>query len=174
MFSDVNRPTSFPDAYMYDIRDDLVGLAVSGNTVFALTTGYPWAITGTAPESMSPNVLSSPQGCVSARSICVMDGSVFYASQDGICLLSPSSATVSVITEKHFGKDEWAALNPSSCIMESYDGCLHCWFTLAGSERRGYIIDLRETAAAVTTHDEQAKAVCADVVSDSLYFVRAL
>lgn len=175
MFSDVNLPTSWPDAYRYDIRDDLMGLAVAGNTVFALTKGYPWSLSGTAPESMTPTVLSSPQACVSARSICVMDGAVFYASQDGICMLSPSSdypTQVPVITEKHFGKREWEALNPSSCIMGAYDGALHAWFTLESGLRQGYIIDIGEGVSAVTTHDEQAKAVFYDAETDGLYYVR--
>ena len=172
MFSDVDRPTSWPDAYMYDIKDDFVGLAVCGNTVFVMTTGFPWAISGTAPESMSPAVMATAQGCVSDRSICVMEGVAFYASQDGICMLSAENATASVITEKYFSKREWNALNPSSCIMEAYDGALHAWFTLASGARAGYIIDIGEGVSAITTHDEQAKAVFYDVEGDALYYVR--
>ena len=172
MFSDVDRPTSWPDAYMYDIKDDFVGLAVCGNTVFVMTTGFPWAISGTAPESMSPAVMATAQGCVSDRSICVMDGVAFYASQDGICMLSSESLTAPVITEKYFSKREWEALNPSTCIMEAYDGALHAWFTLADGTRQGYIIDIGEGVSAITTHDEQAKAVCYDPATDGLYYVR--
>ena len=175
MFSDVNKPTSWPDAYMYDIRDNIVGLAVAGNTVYALTDGYPWALSGSAPESMTPTVLSSPQACVSSRSICIMDGAAFYASQDGICMLSQSSGyplLVPVITEKYFSKREWEALNPSSCIMDTYDGALHAWFTLDNGLRQGYVIDLGEGVSAITTHDEQAKAVLYDPNSDGLYYVR--
>lgn len=175
MFSDVNNPTSWPDSYMYDIRDNIVGLAVAGNTVYALTDGYPWALSGSAPESMTPTVLSSPQACVSARSICIMDGAVFYASQDGICMLSASSdypVLVPVITEKYFSKREWDSLNPSSCIMDTYDGALHAWFTLDNGLRQGYVIDLGEGVSAITTHDEQAKAVLYDPNSDGLYYVR--
>ena len=177
MFSDVNRPTSWIDAYKYDVRDDLVGLAVTGNTVFALTSGFPWSISGTAPESMSPSVMTSPQACVSARSICVMGGAAFYASQDGICMLSPYSdypMLVPVITEKYFGKREWDALNPSSCIMDSYDGALHAWFTLTGGTRIGYIFDIGEGVSAITTHDEQAQSVFYDVETDGMYYVRSI
>ena len=177
MFSDVNKPTSWPDAYMVDVRDDIVGLAVTGNTVWVMTKGYPWALTGTSPEAMTPSVLSSPQACASSRSICVMDGSVFYASQDGICMLSQSSGyplLVPVITEKFFGKREWEALNPSSCIMDTYDGALHAWFTLDNGLRQGYVIDLGEGVSAITTHDEQAKAVLYDANSDGLYYVRGI
>jgi hypothetical protein len=171
MFSDVNRPTSWPTAYRYDIRDDIMGIAVSGNTVFALTNGYPWSITGTAPESMSVSSLSSPQSCVSSRSICVMAGSVFYASNDGICMLRPGEDVI-VLTEKYFSKREWELLNPSTCIMDTYDGALYCWFTLTTGVRQGYIIALGEGVSAITTHNEQAKAVMYDAQTDSLYYVR--
>jgi hypothetical protein len=173
MFSDVNRPTSWPTEYQYDIRDDIVGLAVAGNTVFVLTEGSPWALTGTAPESMSASSLSSPQACVSSRSICVMSGSVFYASADGICMLRPGSDLV-VLTDKYFSKREWELLNPSTCIMDTYDGALYCWFTDSTGARKGYIIALGEGIAAITTHDEQAKAVYYDAKTDGLYYVRAI
>ena len=172
MFSEINRPYSWPDAYMYDIREDFVGLAVSGNSVFVATTGLPSVISGTAPESMSVSLLASPQGCVSPKSICVSDGAVFYASQDGVCMWSEGSAGVTVITEKYFSKDDWNDLNPSSCMMEVYDSALICWFKRKTGEQVGYILDLREGLAAITTHDERAVAICKDVVTDGLYFVK--
>ena len=175
MFSDVNRPSSWPTDYMYDVHADIVGFAVIGNTVFAFTKGYPEAITGTAPESMSPAVLSSPQACVSARSICVMDNAAFYASADGICMVSPANiGTVTVMSEKYFSKREWEALNPETCVMDTYDGALHAWFTLDSGVRQGYIFDIKEGASALTTHDEEAKALFYDVRSDSLYYVREI
>ncbi|MFA6690311.1 MAG: hypothetical protein WCS18_12645, partial [Sphaerochaetaceae bacterium] len=177
MFSDVDRPTSWPIDYMYDVRDDVVALAVAGNTVFALTEGYTWAFTGTGPEAMSPCILSTPQACISARSVCVLDGAVFYASQDGVCMASSAAdyaGTVSVITKKYFSKREWEALNPSTCVMDTYDGALYAWFTLTNGVRQGYMFDLSEGASALVTHDEQAKALFYDVRSDNLYYTRSI
>lgn len=170
-FSEVNLPTSWPDSYAYSVHDDVVGLGVTLNSVFVLTRGMPWVLTGTAPESMSASVLASPQGCVSKRSICVMDGSVFYASADGICMLQDGVSTVTVVTGNVFSKREWSDLKPSSCIMVPYDGALHFWF-LDRSDAGGYIINFRDGKAAVTTNDEVAKAVCVDPVTDKLYFIR--
>jgi hypothetical protein len=173
MFSDVDRPTSWPDAFRYDIHDDFVGLAVASNSVFVMTDGSPWVVSGAAPESMTVSVMASPQACVSARSICVMEGAVFYASNNGICMLSESNTqTATVITEKFFGEREWEALNPSSCIMESYGKALYCWFTLASGVKQGYVIEVGEGTVVITTHDEQAKAVCRGDETDSLYYVR--
>lgn len=174
-FSDVDRPYSWPLDYAYDVHEDIVGLTVVGNTVFVMTEGYPEAFTGTGPESMTPSVLASPQACVSARSICVLDGGAFYASKDGICMLSSASAvSVPVISEKYFSKREWELLNPETCLMDTYDGALMAWFTLDSGVRQGYIFDIREGASALMTHDEEAQAIFYDVRSDNLYYVREI
>jgi len=174
MFSETNMPTSFPDAYMMDVQDDIVCIAVAGNTVYALTEGFPCAYSGTSPDAISETPIKIPQSCVSSRSACVMESAVFYASHDGIVMLSPSLGdTAQVITEKHFSKREWMALNPASCVMGVYDGAIHAWFTPEGAAPQGYVIDLREGAAAITTHDEVAKAVHYDPLDDTLYYVRS-
>jgi hypothetical protein len=102
-----------------------------------------------------------------------MNGAVFYASADGVCMLQDGVSTVTVVTAEIFSKREWAALVPSSCIMASYDGALHLWFRESPDLfARGYIINFSDGKAAVTTNDEVAKAVCVDPVTDKLYFVR--
>jgi len=172
-FSEVSIPCSWPDLYAYSVHDDIVGLGVTLNTVFVLTKGMPWAITGTAPESMTPTMLASQQGCVSSRSICTMDGAVFYASADGVCVLRDGVTTVQVVTSGIFSKREWSALKPQSCVMEAYDGALHLWFLdPASAAGGGYIVNFNDGNAAVTTNDEVAKAVCVDPVTDKLYYVR--
>lgn len=175
MFTAQGYPTTWPLDYRYDVRDPLVGIAVCGNSVIALTTGAPWLLSGTAPGSMSASVLQSEQACVSPHSVCVMDGAAFYASADGICMVAPSGnypMLVQNVTEKLFGKREWAALNPSTCVMQPYDGALHAWFTLADGSNKGYVFKFADGAAAVTTHDEVAKAAYYDPETDGLYYVR--
>lgn len=173
-FSDVGLPTSFPDAYRYTIRDFAIGIAVAGNTAFVLTRGYPWAISGTAPEGMTAAQIVSEQACVSARSICTFEGRVYYASQDGICVLSEDSLTSTVITRMFWDKVSWSALNPQSCMMASYDNALFCWFTLTDGSRKAYVIDF-DTGGnpIITEHDDYADCVFTDVENDKLYFARA-
>ena len=171
-FSDVNRPTSWPVFYQYDIREDAVGLAVVGNTALVLTKGSPWIISGSSPEAMLVTSTASPQACVSSRSICTMLGAVFYASADGICMFTPDSINVAVLTEKYLDKREWDELNPESCFMVPYDNALHAWFDTKNRGRIGYTIDINDGVSAITTHDEVAKGVHYDVETDALYFVR--
>lgn len=174
MFSDIGMPTSWPMAYRYDVGDDIVALAVSGNTVFALTNGYPYVLSGTAPESMSAAKLAGPAACVSKRSVCLYKSAVCYASNVGVCMIAPSAdagTTVNNLTEKIFTKDQWKAYGPGECLMAQHDGALFCFF---GRESDGgLVIDLQESENAVTTHDEKSSCLCVDNATDELYFVRA-
>ena len=171
-FSDVNLPTSFPDAYRYAIRDYAVGIAVAGNTAFILTKGYPWAISGTDPNGMTAAQIVSEQACVSPRSICTFEGRVYYASQDGICVLGEDSLTAVVVTRAFWDKASWAALNPSSCIMKGYDNALFCWFTKTDGTHDAYVIDFDVGGnPIITQHDDYASCAFTDVENDALYFV---
>ena len=171
-FSDISLPTSFPDAYRYTIRDFAIGIAVAGNTAFVLTKGYPWAISGTSPEGMTAAQIVSEQACVSARSICAFEGRVYYASQDGICVLAEDSLNATVLTRAYWDKVSWSALNPSSCIMTSYDNALFCWFTQADGTRRAFIVDF-DTGGnpIITEHDDYALCAFTDVQDDVLCIV---
>ena len=174
MFSEVNIPYSWPIDYRYDIRDNIVGIAVTSNSVFVLTDGYPWVISGTSPESMVASVLAGPAACVSKRSICTYRNSVFYASHQGVCTIfndADSGTVVQNLTDKFFTKEQWQALNPSTCLMRQYDGALHCFFKTANGPV-GLTIDLTESECSITTHSEEATSVCVDDETDTLYFVR--
>ena len=173
MFSEVDIPTSWPMAYRYDVGDNIVALAVSGNTVFVLTDGHPYVVSGTAPESMSAAKLAGPAACVSQRSTCLYKNAVCYASNVGVCMIASSAdlgTTVNNLTEKIFTKDQWGAYGPNECLMAQHDGALFCFF---GRESDGgLVIDLQESENAVTTHDEKSSCLCIDNATDELYFVR--
>ncbi len=170
-FSESGNPTQWPDAYTASVHDDIVGIAATLNTVFVMTKGMPWAITGTSPDAMTAAILASPQGCVSARSICVFNGNVFYASADGICMLTDGAATVAIITDKMFSRRDWQALKPESCKMLVHDSTIFCWF-LDPSVNVSLAISLTDdSTASITTHDELASAVCVDLERDQMRFV---
>ena len=170
-FSEAGYPSFWPEDYGYGVGHDIVGFGVTLNSVFVLTRGMPYVISGTAPDTMNRSVLASPQGCVSAKSICVVEGAVFYASDDGVCMLQDGSPNVSVITDKMFTRPQWQKLGPRGCRMLANNSTLFVWFD---GQAEGYAISLKDdTAAAITTHDEVARACCSDPVTDQLYFVRA-
>lgn len=174
MFSDVDLPYSWPLGYRYDVRDEIVGVIPVKNSVYVLTKGYPSVLSGYAPESMTVTDITSRQGCVSARSIVAAEGSVYYASADGICQMNPDTQYamhVNLITDKYISKEQWAALAPETCFMEEYDGALFAWFSPPGRSPLAYIFDLKEGSDAITTHDFMATCAFYDCVDDELYCV---
>ncbi len=175
-FSDVDLIYSWPTAYRYDIRNNIVALAVTSNSVFALTDGWPYVLSGTAPEGMTATKLAGPAACVSPTGVCVFRNAVYFASNAGLMTIYSDADAGTVcqnVTDKMFTKEQWAAFNPSSCVMGQHDGALFLFFTLADGTCKGLTIDLNENAAvAVTTHDEAAKCLCVDEREDRMYYVR--
>ncbi len=173
-FSDVNLPYSWPTAFQYTIKDDIVGIALIGNTLAVLTNGSPWIISGTAPEAMSATSLSSPHACVSADSICALGSTVYYASHMGICAIAEGSNAAQVLTTNWFTKEAWKALNPETCRMVAHDQALFFWMDDENGESKGYILDFDAGSAvkAITTHDEPAVCIFEDVENGALCYVR--
>jgi hypothetical protein len=183
MFSNINLLYSWPMEYRYDVGDSIVTLAVAGNTVYALTDGCPYTLSGTAPESMTVSKIAGPAACVSARGVCVYRNSVYFVSNSGLMTVGSADEGLvcSNVTNGVFTKEQWEAMNPESCVMGLFDDALHLFFTAKagetfgnGSRHIGLVIDMTEAPSiAVTTHDEAARCVCVDERSDKMYFVRA-
>lgn len=174
-FSDVDLIYSWPVAYRYDIKDNIVALAVTSNSVFALTDGWPYVLNGTDPSGMTVSKLAGPAACVSQRGVCVYKNAVYYVGNQGLMIIynDANAGTVCAnLTEKVFTKDQWLSKNPQSCVMGQFDGTLYMFFTHVDGTHEGLSIDLSETVDSVTTHDEVAKCVCTDNKTDKLYFVR--
>lgn len=179
-FSEVDNPTDWPTAYRYDVRDNVVKLAVTSNSVFALTDGTPYVISGTAPESMTVTALAESAACVSEKSVCVSRNTVYFASNQGLYAIYNDADEGTVcknLTAGLLTKEQWQELNPASCMTGQYDGALHLFFTTTDREtgettHKAIIIDLADGQAVMTTHDEMAACLATDERSDELYFVR--
>lgn len=174
-FSEIDMLYSWPTAYRYDVASNIVALAATSNSVFALTDGWPYVLTGTAPESMTVAKIAGPAACVSPRGVCVHGNSVYFASNAGLMVIANDANAGTVcqnLTQKIFTKDQWAEFNPSSCIMGQHDDALYLFFTLPNGERRRLIIDLAESADAVTTHDVNATCVVVDDREGRMLFIK--
>ena len=108
-FSEVFRPYAWPSEYTHTFQYPIVGLGVFGQTLVVLTETGPWYLSGSDPSSMSKEDTRSNQACVSARSICPVDGGVIFASPDGLCLASPTG--IKVFLPAPTGKVAWADID---------------------------------------------------------------
>ena len=123
-FCEPYQPNNWPVSYNYVTEYNIVGLAPSGSSVFALTEGVPEIFSGTHPEAMAQYKTSLKQACVSKKSICTANSQVFYASPDGIVTLASDTAA-SILTKNHFRRDQWQTLNPSGMVCAAHDDKLH-------------------------------------------------
>ena len=175
-FSDVDLLYSWPTAYRYDVKDNIVALAVTSNTVFALTDGRPYVLTGTLPEAMTVAKIAESAACLSPRGVCVHQNSVYFASNAGVMMIgnSANEGTVCVnITEGAYTKEQWQEFNPSSCVMGKDRGALLLFFTLLDGKHKSIRIGLSEDSKiAISTHDEAAACLAIDEATGKVYYVR--
>lgn len=119
-FCEPYQPNNWPVSYNYVTEYNIVGLAPSGSSVFALTEGVPEIFSGTHPESMAQYKTSLKQACVAKYSICTANSQVFYASPDGIVSLSSDTAAT-ILTKNHFRREQWQSLNPKGMVCATHD-----------------------------------------------------
>lgn len=163
-------PNNFPDEYAYEVEYEIVGLAVIGNSIVVLTKSNPFIISGTSPEGMIVTKIPSMQGCLSKKTICVMDGIVFYISKDGLCMISEGDASVKIATSEFFSKREWKEMLSEDISLIGYDSMLFLW--RENNSKPSYIFSLTDGISAITTYDEYAKSEYVDPITDKMYFIK--
>lgn len=105
-FSEPYRPHAWPVAYSVSVEHPVVGLGVVGTTLVVLTEGFPVAISGIHPDSMSQSKHPNLAPCVSTGSIVSGPQGVLYAGPDG--LMIAAQGTVQLLTEEIISKRRWA------------------------------------------------------------------
>lgn len=160
-------PYAWPLAYKLSTDYPIVGGKAIGNQVVVLTTGSPYLLSGTSPESMSLTKLEWPQSCVSKRSIVNVGGAVVFASPDGLCSIDGAGQLVN-LTEALFSRDDWQALNPES--MHGYvHNSRYIGFYNTGVVTGGFVFEPRQGDAAFSYIDTYATAGFADLLQDELF-----
>lgn len=168
--SEPNLPHAWPHSYTID--DDIVGIAVFGQSVAVLTRSFPYLLQGADPAAMTPTKLELPQACVSKRSIVETGDGVVYASPDGLVSIGNGA---SIITRQIMSREQWQAYVPSSMSIYAYNGRLHCFYN-TGSVRGELVFDLSGQGAVLTTSNISAGAAVSagyfDPRSDVLYLAQ--
>lgn len=118
-FTPVGVPHAWPDEYVLQYDAPVTSLAAVANGVLVFTKYKTHIVTGTGPTSLSSQLLSSDQGCISHDSVQVRAGAAIWASTDGLCV--SSGDVVSVISKDKLGK---IALTPVDSIL--FDEVYYC------------------------------------------------
>lgn len=164
-FCDPYRPHAWPVQYMQSLDFLVVGLGRMDTTLAVLTTGTPYFIQGSAPDSMVVVKSDLEQACASKRSIVSFNGAVIYASPDGLVSMSPSGSKI--ITEKYFTRAQWQALFLPSSIYAYQHDMKYFGFYNNGTTSGGFIYDT--STGEFVTHDIYVAAGYNDLQVDKLF-----
>jgi len=113
-------PHAYPAEYDQAVDYNIVGLASFGNSVVALTEGWPYIITGSHPRNVNVRPIKVNQACVNKESIATSGDKVYYASPDGLIEIGVNG--IRIATESLLDKEDWATYSPSNMVSEFYEG----------------------------------------------------
>lgn len=162
-FSEAYLCYAWPEAYQMTTEHQIVSMVAMGNSLAVLTEGFPWIFSGNSPDSMSGQKIESNQACVSKRSSVIVNGSLLYASPDGIVSLTSSGAIP--LTESIITKEQWASFEPSTIEAYFQEGRYLAFY--GANLDKGFIFD---PASGDFRHFE-ATAYCGfnSLLEDALY-----
>lgn len=159
-------PHAWPAKYELSADYPIVGLAAFGSIIAVMTTGTPYIVQGTQPDSMSMEKVETTLPCVSADGIVDMGFAAAYPSPEGLVLIQQGGAQV--VTRGLFTRQQWAALNPASFKAGSYAG-RYVFSYLDGATRKCGVIDLTGEQPFFIRMTVAADAMFTDPRTGSLY-----
>lgn len=115
-FSESYLPYAWPSSYQLTTEHKIVTCAALGNTLAVLTEGYPYLFSGISPDAIAGQKLESNQSCTSARSAVIVNGSLIYASPDG--LIGFNGGGLSMLTGQIITREQWQKYEPHT--IEAY------------------------------------------------------
>lgn len=173
LFCEPYRPYAWPDIYSQSVDYPVVGLGRMDTTLAVLTTGTPYFIQGSSPEVLVMVKSDLEQACVAKRSIVSLGGAVFYASPDGLMMLSSSGSDI--ITKDLMDRDDWQALHPETLHAYGHDNQYIAFHDAVtdeyGNVIYGFVLDLKSKQ--FVRHSVQAVAGFNDLRGDTLFLVSA-
>lgn len=105
-FSEAYKPWAWPPKYVKPLASSIVGSIVHGSGAVVTTTSIPYLVSGVSPDSMTASKINVNQAGVSKWSIAVVDGTVMYASNDGLVALTGATASLAQ-SQRFFTREVW-------------------------------------------------------------------
>jgi hypothetical protein len=131
-FSEPYRPHAWPVRYVLTVAYPIVGLGLVNQTLVVCTQGFPVTATGVHPSVMTTSNLTSFEPCISRGSILSAPEGVYYASPNGLILVSPGR--IENISKDLVTKDRWQQLTSNTNLRAARIGTAYYAF---GSVRPG-------------------------------------
>lgn len=165
-FSEPYHPYAWPVEYQSTLEYDIVGLGVFGQTVAILTKGSPYFCSGADSASMSAQKVESTQSCVGKRTIASVEGGVFFASPDGLCIASGSG--VQLASGGAYTREAWEALQADDGFATFSEGV---YYLAAPGVTDGLLTFDLNSKRVSTVEGTGYTELYTDLVTDTLYVV---
>lgn len=167
------RPHAWPEKYVLTMDYPIVGLGALGTSVVVATTGTPYIVTGSSPDTMVQDKLELNLPCINARGIVDLGFAIAYPSHEGLVVVAPGVAP-QLVTGNIFNRDGWLALNPANMVATQYSGRYVAFYATTaddGSPLEGMLVIDLSSPAFLIRSDTMAEAAHYDVASGGTYFV---
>ena len=105
-FSEAYKAWAWPPSYIQPVTHAIVGGVAYGSGALITTLTAPWIVSGVSPDSMTVSKLNVDQAGVSKWSIGVANGTLMYASNDGIVALNGAAGSLAA-SEVFFTREVW-------------------------------------------------------------------
>ena len=142
-FSEPYRPHAWP--YRMVFPNDITGIIEIEGGVLVTTTTIPYFVYGSHPASMTQQAVAADQAGVSAKSMSRIEGSVVYASHDGLVYVSGGQASINS-SRQLFSRRSWEdagfVANLQFAALAAWDGLLFYIHDAAGQP--DFIFSLEE------------------------------
>jgi hypothetical protein len=135
-FSEPYLPHAWPPGYAVAFPVDIVGIAGRGSSVFVMTNGNPYLVSGTDPGFTSKTELAGNYPCTDKRGIAAGEKGIYYPSGVGLILVDENGAVN--VTPEIMTPDDWAEYSPSDMLGTIYNGMYVGFY---GNRAGGIVLD---------------------------------
>jgi hypothetical protein len=125
-FSEAYKPWAWPPSYIKPLTHAIVNGVAFGSGAIITTVTNPYIISGVSPDSMTASRLNVDQAGVSKWSIAAANGTVIFASHDGLVTINGATGSLAS-SEQFFTREVWRtkyASGLSSMRFAVWDGRL--------------------------------------------------
>lgn len=167
------RPHAWPEDYVLTCDYEIVGLGAFGTSIVVATTGHPYLVTGSSPDSMVMEKIELNLPCINAQSIVDLGYSVAYASHEGLVVVSSNGAQLA--TTALISRTEWQRYRPENFVCGQYQGRYYASYRYSTpdlEEKAGtLIIDLSGEMPFIVRNEMSPKAFYYSIEDGALYFL---
>ena len=163
-FCEPYLPHAWPSQYAVTVDAPIVALAAVGTSLVILTENTPQIASGVAPSQMTLGKIASREPCISRGSVVPAGEGVYYASPNGLILVSTLGTTS--VTQPIISKEYWNSLGPTAFAASKYAMAYVAFYMDSAASDNGIIID--HVAMSVLISNLNAGQVVRNVYCDEL------